>query len=745
MNCTPLTRSISKRYGLAALIALCVLTTAVDPVTAASASEPSHTEIRESAVTDQATPVQFQQSTPTNNSTVRHQNPAETSEEGNLTDLQQWVSSRVETTLVECARQVENTTNETCSTLEEEFPRLTTQYSDLAQQTETTSDDNVSRVLGPTGTNQQEFVAAVAAYRASLNTYREAQAQGNAQLVLDSARNVSRRGDRVVTLGTDLSTQYGVIMANSTLAVSPALEIVDRETTNVSETTEEIRTTEFEPTVLTLSSNRSVASAANPVGLTGQLRAENGTPLANRTVVVQTPQGTTRKTTNVTGWFATTYRPVTVTTGNTTVSARYRPGNDSVYIDSNAETAFSVRTTEVTTDLNTTSSSVAFSDELGVRGTVRVGSTRLADVPVRVFLGETQLTETVTNESGVFTGAGPVPASIASGSVPVTAEVAQEDIALTGTAEPASVQVDRTTPRLTIVSERLTSDTARIFGSMRAGGEPVSGATLEIRQGNTIAGTAEIGEEGSFETNASLPGVAADESTTLTVAYNTSGGNLESVVLQIPVDPLSDTEPPVPETRFFKELFGIEVFGQYNPTPLSASLFALLILLVLATAIVPSNRIPLRVGAILSTVSFAKTKDQNGSKKEENEWRAKTNDGSIESPGRELTALDAAWERLDAGETDEAIVSAYSVARKQLDDRFEIDPVFTHWELLFLYRDSLDSDHQAALERLTSAYERAAYSHTSTTSELAREAIESATTLIRDSTGQQPNGVQDDD
>lgn len=746
MNWKPAARVLSRRYGLVVLAALCMLATTVVPVAATAASEPIHTEQQERTAMERPTTVLFQQDTPTNNSTIRHQDPEEISAEGNLTNLQQWVSSRIETTLVECAEQVENTTNESCRAIDEELPRLTTQYRDLAQQTGTTNDDNVSRVLGRTGTNQREFVEAVAAYRASLSTYREAERQGDTELMLDSARNVSRRGDRVVALGSELSAQYEVIRGNSTLAVSPAVEIVDQVTVNTSETTDEVRTAEFEATELTLSSNRSAASFADPASLTGQLRAQNGTPLANRTVLVQTPEGTRQTTTNATGRFAVTYRPVNASLGNTTVTARYRPGNDSVYIDSVAETTFSVRPTTATLDVDVLQSSAAFGDAVQVRATLSVGSTRVADVPIQVTLGGVPLSEVITNESGVATGSGLVPASIDSGTIPVTARVAQDDLALQANATPDSVQIDQTTPRLTVESERLTADRVRISGEMVAGGTPVSGATLEIRREDTVVGTVETGEDGGFETNASLSGVAADEPTTLRVEYDPSGGNLEGVVLQVPVNPSSDRELPDSETGLLTELLDVDVFDRYNLTPLAVGLIGLLVLLVLVTAVVYGNRTPLRVGTILSGLRLTtEAPDRSETAATGNEWGEDTGGESTGSRGVELSVLHAARERLGAGKTDEAIVSAYSAARQQLDEQFGIDPVFTHWELLFLYQDSLDSDRRAALKRLTSAYERAAYSHTSATDELAHDAIESAAVLLRDAAGQQPNGVQADD
>ena len=718
----------------------------VAPVAATSASEPISTDDQEITVAERSTTVLFQQGTPTNNSTVPHHDPEEVSAEGNLTNLQRWVSGRIETTLVACARQVENTTNDTCHTIDNEFPRLTAQYNDLARETETTNDDNVSQVLGRAGTNQREFVEAVMAYRGSLATYRQAQRQGDIRRVLNSARNVSRRGDRVVELGSKLSAQYDVIMDNSTLAVSPAAEIVDRVTVNTSETTEEIRMAEFEPTVLTFSSNRSVTSFVDPASLNGQLRTENGTPLVNQTVFVQTPEGTKQATTNATGRFAVTYRPVNVSTGNTTVTARYRPDNDSLYIESTAETIFNVRTAEVQIDLNVSTSNVAFGDEFGVRGTVGAGSTRIAGVPVRVSLGGAQITEAITNETGVFTGSGTVPASITPGSTTVTVEIAGEDTALTATTVQTSVQVTRTTPRLTVGSERLTADRVRVFGSMRAGGVPVSGATLEIRHADTVVETVEIDQAGGFETNASLPDVAADKSTMLRVEYDPSSGNLEGVVLRVPVNPSTDTELPAPESGFLTELLGVDVFERYDLTPLSTGLIGLLLFLGLVTGVIYGNRALLRARAILSLFRSTSATPERGA-------TAVPASGSGDEMGSEsigssdvgLSALDVAREQLNAGETDEAIVSAYSAVRQGLDDQFGIEPVFTHWELLFLYRDSLDSDRRAALERLTSAYERAAYAHTSTTVELARDAIESASIFLRDSTEQQPNGAQTDD
>lgn len=688
---------------------------------------------------------QQQQTTPTtdNNSTVRHENPDDADEEGNLTDLQLWLAGQMDDAFVDCARLAQeantNGTEQTCEALSEEFPSLAAQYAALAETTEDRGDDNVSRVLNRTAERQRAFVRAVREYRTTLAAYREARRQNQPERAQTLARELSRQGDRVETLGEQLSVGYETISRNGTLEVEPAGEVTRNVTANVSETTDEVRNAEFDPPALTVSSNSSNASFVAPATIRGQLRTENGTALANRTIAVGTPGPTLRTRTNADGEFAVTYRPTTAPTGPVTVVATYVPGNDSEYTATTARTQLSVVATEGVIRLNHTPSSLAFGDEMRVRGTLRVAGRDVAGVPVVVTLGGVAFDATGTNESGGFVVSEPLPASVPTGSPTLTVSLAREGRAVTADPASATVGVDRTTPELSVRTNRTDANATRVSGRLAVVDAPVPDAELEIRNGTETLATVTTGENGAFRTDVPLSGVPANGSAVLTVAYDPPGGNLAPVDVRVDVGPAPGAAGiPDVDTRF--GLGPLDELG-VDSTLIAVGVLALLAALVVTSGTGGSGRIRSTTGRLLSGVAGAFGGDRGEPDRTPGVNADIANADFLDGDESPVDDSDAGAMLLDAAEIqlrgergeqiDRAVIVAYAAVRRRLDSRFGIDPSLTHWELLARYRDSLDEESSEALERLTAAYERAAFSPTRSTTETADEALKSAGTIIR--------------
>lgn len=729
---------------LPVLLALAIVGSSVGTVGALSPATPIGTD---AAVDRSASgPVAFQQGPPSGPVGIQHTDPAEagegdgggdgSGEAGDLTAVRRWLGDRIGTLLVACARQSRANGNGTCEQLAEEYPSLAGRYAAVAEETADSDDNNVSRVLNRTGENQREFATAVRNYRRALEAYR------NADDVSDErrrslARNVSRYGSRVGELGTDLTTSHEVIAENSTIDVGPARDITTDVTTIVNRTTDEVRTREFVPPELTVSATTREVSFADPTVVRGQLRAEDGTPLANRTVEVRTPERTIRTTTDAAGEYTVTYRPTTAPVGAATVEAAYRPRNDSQYLRTTAGTDVTVRATTGAVELNGTPSGVAYGDDVTVRGSVRANGTGAAGVPVTVTLGGVLLAETTTTDSGAFSASESLPASIPAGSPMLRVAVPQEDRAFAADPAAANVTVTRSTPTLVVNTERLDADTARVFGGMFVGQNPVSDARLTVRRGGETVETVAVSDEGTFETTVSVPDVAANESTALTVAYDPPQGNVEGVELRVGVG--SASTGLVPDVGFVSG-FGnpvdeleFESVRSADPVLLGGGLVAFLVVFVVASSGVLRRvwravvrGLPAAVGPLLGG-GYAASRPDTVLRPPDGTDDSETDDDAADEAG---ALLGAATERLSGGRADESIIGAYGAVRRHLDARFGVEPALTHWELLRRYGGSLDAERRDALERLTEAYERAAFSPARSTTETAQDAIDSASVVV---------------
>jgi hypothetical protein len=722
------------RLAVVFVVAVLLLTAPVATVTATPV--PTHT----SGAIDEPVPEPVAQTTPTNNSTAPHVNPENVSERGNLTAVRGWIARRIATTLVDCAQVATPTGNGTCTALAEgnAYRSLASQYGDVARVTDDARDDNVARVLNRTADDQLSFTRAAVRYRSTLAAYHEARRQGQVRRARVLARRVSQQGARVVSTGRRLSTDYGIIAGNGTMAIGEAREITAETTGNASATVDRIRNDEFSPPVLNVSANVTRVSFVDPVGIHGQLRARDGTPLAGRPIEIQTPGLTVRTETDANGAFTVTYRPTAARTGDATIVARYLPRNDSQYVGTEAQTNVSIWAASGTLQVNATPSIVAFGDELTVRGEFQVDGMGVAGIPVAVRAGDVRLTTTETNASGGFAVSRPVPAPIADGSTEVTVSLAERGGALTAESASVPIEIESTRPRLLVGTDRLDASTTRVYGRLSADDVPVPNATLRIRRNDESLATVRLSETGAFERNVSLPDLLANESTVLSVSYQPPRGNLEPIALRVEVRPVPRELPGPPDvTSLVRWLASLT---RFDPLLLSVAALALLVVFLVASGAayrsgggVPFASLRRSVGATGRLIGLIDDADDSPADRT-------TTPSAGDPPGSSVTTgadadaesafLNAARARIEGGRPDDAVIVAYGAVRRHLDARFDIDPALTHWELLAVYHDVLDGESRNALRQLTAAYESAAFSQDGSTVDTARTAYENAARLV---------------
>jgi hypothetical protein len=670
---------------------------------------------------------------PENESTAPHDNPDEVAERGDLTTVKRWLVGRAGRILLACARRgtVETPTNGTCAPLTsgERYRSLVSRYATVADATESSRDDGVSARLSQAGDRQVEFVRTVVTYRATLAAYRNATRQNQSRRAIALTRRVSVLAAEIQTVGGQLQNDYDAIEGAGPASLGPARQIVSNTTQNASETADRLRSSEFTTPTLTLSASRTNVSFTESATLTGQLRTQQGEPLSDRVVVIETPEGQTRLRTDENGTFEAPYRPTATPVGNATVVARYLPRNDAVYLPAETETVVAVQPTRGTLRLTNVTSTVGFGDPLRVQGVVAVNGTPAPGVPFAVVLDGQTLTTNATNETGRVNVTTRIPADAPASNLTLAVEPAADGRALTTAPASTTVEVRQTTPRLVVGSERLEADTVRLFGRLSAGGVGVPDARLQFRHRGESVSVVRVDETGAFETNVTLGDVAPDESTAMTVVYAPAEGNLDPLELQVRVQ---SVPRGLPDTGGVREtvLTLLAPFLRLDPTLLGVGALAALAVFLVATAAArPGSGLGLRS---LWPLGGRDAGESGGAGADDIAAAAESDAAGASRP----SLLDLARASLDDGRPDDAVVVAYSAVREHLDRRIaNADPSLTHWELLVVVRDALDDERRAALERLTATYESAAFSPGSNTAETAREALDSAAALTDDSNG----------
>jgi len=250
---------------------------------------------------------------------------------------------------------------------------------------------------------------------------------------------------------------------------------------------------------------------------------------------------------------------------------------------------------------------------------------------------------------------------------------------------------------LTLSTTAVDDERVRTTGTLTADGEAVAGQTVEIRINGSVVETARTNETGGYNVTAEVPAAArADGTIQIAAVYATDGTNLRDARTR--------------EIFVFDSAAGPE-------SPIDRR-----IIVVAALALV----VALAGGASLwrrRRQSDAPTSDRSVAT-DENDERLEPEELSLETVG----PLDAATTALEEGRPDRAVELAYGGVRQRLGDALDVHPVHTHWEFYRACQDAgLNGDAAETLERLTEAYERAAYAPDSLNQDEANAVIDGAT------------------
>jgi len=643
-----------------------------------------------------------------NNSTVAHRNPDEVSDEGNLSDVQTWLAREMAGQLSRSVNASEEDRERARQLVgnDSEYARLAEQYGEVTEGSsgEATGRNRFSEV----GLLQQEFFTNVQEYRETYRTYEEVRS-GNATSENEPSRNATLRTRRLaheLERRADSVNRTAVRLNRSYRNLSSARQdgqnftrTIGRIRGNVTETQISVRNRTLVRTELSVRTEQSAASFADPATLVGRLRTANGTPVADRNVTLKIDNRTLRTATDEDGRFRVEYRPILASAGERERSVSFRPGNESLYAGADASVRFSVERVAPTVTVSTSSGTVRYGEALAVEGRVAADGVGAPDVPLVLTVGGVPVERLRTEANGSFEAAPRLPANVSAGSRQVRVRLALDNvtrndgpIALAPANATAPVAVESTPTSLSITEARTLDDSVSVTGRLLAADErPVPNRTVSVVVGETTVGTATTNANGEFATAVELPeSVRAGAEVSVIVRYF-EGGNLESSRTDATVS-LPDSDSALSD----------------DTVPLGMA--GLLFLTVFGVAV-------WRLRADDAETLAAERADD-----------AEEIAGVARRSPEEL--LDSATASLDAGAFDAAVVTAYAAVRSRFDETLESRHPRTHLEFYAACRDAdLPDDRLETLAQLTERYERAAFASESVSETEAEEALRLAESL----------------
>lgn len=662
-----------------------------------------------------------------NNTTV-HENPRRVDREGDTDGLRTHLARSMTRRLGRSVVQLDQSEYDRANRLlGSEYTDAVEKYVDVAGETEGAGGET-AREFRRARDSQRRFVNATREYGRTYEEYQAAREAGDTRRArqlareLDAiSRNVTQSGDSLDRSLDDLGNRTG---AN----VTETRETVATIRQSVSERTEEVVGRELVRTTLEATPARERAAFDDPVTVTGELRTENGTPVADREISVRIENRTFRSTTDEDGGFEVAYRPTTVDATATNVTVEYLPADGSHYLRSNDTAPLTVEAVNGTLEVTDAPDEASYGRTVSAAGRLTVDGEPVAGVPVTVTLGGVPFETVRTDAAGEMGVSESLPATVPAGRQPLRLRMAADDAAVGADPVSRSVEVVPTATALEVDATAADGEAARVTGRLTtAPGAPVPNRTVVLRTLGSSRTTVETNADGRFRTRLSLSedDVASNGSAPIVAQYPGSGSNLEPSRARAVVTVQSASNDGAGGVGVDVGVGGgggvdIGVGAGVDAGADGSSS--------------GSDWTTILVGGgvfLLSLAIAVFALGRSGDTSEDAPAGAESAGGGPPDDGSPAGALlSSARRRLREGRTDDAVRSAYAAVRRWGEDRHGIGAIRTHWEFYRAGREEGSADEAESLERLTRLYERAAYDLRQTDEAEASDAVEAAGRLV---------------
>jgi hypothetical protein len=677
------------RQHAVALALVCLLCgAAILPVTAMAASADG----RDHDPADRPLIAANQEDGQENNTSTQHENPSEAGEDGDLEGVNDWLTNRLADQLGESTIQLSQGEYDAArDVVGDDYSDRLGQLVDVEGETEERNDDdgdddNDSAAFERAQENQQEFVSSVQEYRETRERYQEAKQNGNESGARRLARRLDSIAQSVNSSGSGLLTDYHLISNGTDRDLSEQSRTVANTTDNITGLQREIREAEFVETTITVEPREAEISFSDPLAVTGRLTTANRSALENESVELQLGEQRRRVTTNETGQFSVTLRPTVQPLDTQNATLRFVPSDASVYLGTEETVSVEIEQVSPAVLIDEAPSAVAFNESITVTGSVSFDDVPVVAVPVEIRIDGVRLGQVRTDEDGEFALTTRLPAAIRTGDQQINASLPFQGRALSSTGTEQAVVVRETNTSVTLSASQNGTERINATGRLTADdGTPIADQRVELRVNGSVVETVRTDENGRYEANLTVPStVLGDDGSgrvRIAAVYSTDRTNLadaRAMTVLTVTQPSEQSQLVSPDLRRY--------------LPIAA---------VIAAAAIVGGLLWRRRRRRAS--SAAPVTDESET---ESEPAAATE----EADSRSELSFDGARAALDAGRTDEAVELMYGDVRRRLAARFDVPAGRTHWEF---YRECegavLDEDTIDVLERLTEAYEGAAY------------------------------------
>lgn len=685
------------------------------------------------------------------NETVRHQNPDDSGEDGDLGGLESWLSGKLASQLGDSAVQLSEGEYELAQDfIGDEYRERFEQYVDVAGETDGESSEETFRQARD---NQEELTNLLEEYDETRESYEAAAEAGETERARELARELSTLADDIDTTNRNLQDRYDELENITDQDLSEPKTAIAEINEETQLEVSEVLSTEFTQTDLQIEAEQEIISFLNPLTTTGELSAAEGEPISNESIKLAVGNTTVRVETNDDGVFQLIYRPTELPLATSSLSVQYVPDNQSTYLGS--ETSVNISVEQVEPSINNVDgpSALAYAETAEVSGELVVDGSPVDGVSVEIDIAGQQV-GTAEVSDGSFNGTVTLPTTIPDGEQTLVVRLADRDRALAGASSTQAVTIRETETMLTVNATQVGGETINLTGTLETiSGVGVGGEPVQVRSDGTTIGTVTTTTDGTFVETITVPGTGTGETVRLQVSYQASNSNLESADAETSVEIESgdsggdSTQSSGPIETAFSDT-GIPVWAWFAGIIGIISLVSVLLWIGrYGSDKIPFSEHPVAQMIIGPIQRLTGTPDRDSSQVE----REPQATGEEQSgPTVVASLLEHASEQLQAEQSDLAVRACYSAVRQDLGTRIDTSVALTHWEFYRTYHDTdnIDEDDSAtnALQTVTEAYERAMFSGEDVSAETAQHVFEYTQQLchIDDTMSPKTNSTADD-
>ena len=658
----------------------------------------------------------------------RHEHPDDADGDGDDDELGNWLSDQLSESLGDSTVELSEGEYESArEVLGDDYDDRLGQFvevdgdtdadtEDDDDDTEEDEEDDAADAFEEAKDEQEEFIDAIEEYEETLEEYEQALEAGDEERARELARELDSIENRVTDSGTNLVQAYRIISEETPSDLSEEQDTISERSEDVSQTQDEIEQTVFVATELHIETDLATGSFDDPLLIEGELTAADDTALDDERILIEV-DGRTTETTTDDGTFELEYRPALLDSDAESVTVEFAPDPSSQYLRSSADVPVDITAVEPTIDIDAAPESASYADEVTVRGTAHVDGTPVDQLPVQAQLGDQfQGTTARTADDGTFNATVTVPAAASDGTTDIVVAYDTPEQAFTPSNASTQIQIVSTPTRIEAEAEASDDTTVSISGTLSTeDDEPVAGQSVRLTHDGSPVGTVETTENGNFEDTIefSPESIPDDEQVGITIAYDSSGTNLE------------DSEEQVAAAVSLPDA-GSGDTATSDTWPVSPW-NVILILGIIGLVTTGSLYVSRRVEGVSLPDIFDSGSDDPELDAPVTEPATKPTE-TVDDTGTGDSINESATPLLDAGRPNEAVIVAYEQARNRLTQRLDTDQPRTYWEFYQDWRDGIDSDSEL-LRALTEQYERATFSTDQIAADDANEAIQKAVKL----------------